>query len=87
MKFLTCFRLLRASCSIQGLLFFGYGADNTTAMHYMQQAVISARRIKALNPGINITVVTNPGFRPPEVDAVFDMVRVQAAQNPNVEEL
>jgi len=52
-------------------MFFGYGADNTTVMYYMRQAVVSARRIKALNPGINITVVTNQGFRPP----VFDMVR------------
>ena len=69
-------------------MFFGYGADDTTAMYYLQQAVVSARRIKKLNPGTNMTIVTNPTFRPPEVDRVFDMVRLQAARlTPNFDSL
>jgi len=58
----------------QGLLFFGYGADEVTARYYLGQAVISARRIKQLNPGTNITIVTNPGLEH-ELEDAFDMVR------------
>lgn len=58
----------------QGILFFGYGVDEGTANHYLKQAYTSARRIKALNPATNITVVCNPGVTP-DGDGVFDMVR------------
>lgn len=62
--------------SYQGLLFFGYGADDVTARYYLGQAVISARRIKLLNPGTNITIVTNPGLEH-ELEDAFDMVRTR----------
>lgn len=54
--------------------FFGYGHEESTANHFMNQAYVSARRIKALNPTTNITVVCNPGVTP-HADGVFDMVR------------
>ena len=41
---------------------------------YLREATASARRIKDLNPGTNITIVTNPGFRP-DMSGAFDMVR------------
>ncbi|CBN75387.1 hypothetical protein Esi_0090_0076 [Ectocarpus siliculosus] len=57
----------------EGILFFAYGAEITTAEHYLQQAITSARRIKLLNPSTNITLVTNPGMRP-DIDGAFDAV-------------
>ncbi|CAM9384105.1 unnamed protein product [Ectocarpus sp. 6 AP-2014] len=57
----------------EGILFFAYGAEITTAEHYLQQAITSARRIKLLNPSTNITLVTNPGMRP-DIDGAFDTV-------------
>eukprot|EP00903_Cladosiphon_okamuranus_P013420 g12501.t1 len=56
-----------------GILFFGYGHEESTANHFLRQAYVSARRIKALNPTTNITVVCNPGVTP-EANGVFDMV-------------
>ncbi|CAN0555175.1 unnamed protein product, partial [Ectocarpus sp. 8 AP-2014] len=56
-----------------GVLFFAYGSETSTAEHYLEQVLVSARRIKSLNPSTNITVVTNPGIRP-EVEGVFDVV-------------
>lgn len=41
---------------------------------YLREATTSARRIKELNPGTNITIVTNPGVSP-AITTVFDMVR------------
>ncbi|CAM9340283.1 unnamed protein product [Ectocarpus fasciculatus] len=57
----------------EGILFFAYGAETTTAEHYLQQAITSARRIKLLNPGMNITLVTNPGMHP-DISGAFDNV-------------
>ncbi|CAM9466319.1 unnamed protein product [Ectocarpus sp. 12 AP-2014] len=57
----------------QGILFFAYGSETSTAEHYFEQVRVSARRIKLLNPSTNITVVTNPGIRP-EVEGVFDVI-------------
>lgn len=64
---------------VQGIFFFGYGVEESTAYHYLQQAYVSARRIKALNPTTNITVVCNPGVTP-DRDGVFDMVRDASAR-------
>lgn len=55
-------------------MFFAYGSDTSTAEHYLEQVLISARRIKSLNPSTNITVVTNPGIRP-EMEGAFNVVR------------
>lgn len=45
----------------------------------MREAFVSARRIKALNPDVNITLVTNPGFTPDDKGA-FDVVSDAAPQ-------
>ena len=57
----------------QGILFFAYGMEEETATHYTREAFVSARRIKTLNPTVNITLVTNPGVRP-QIAGAFDMV-------------
>jgi len=58
----------------QGILFFSYGEEQETVEFYLREATTSARRIKDLNPGTNITIVTNPGISP-DLTTAFDMVR------------
>ncbi|CAN0082029.1 unnamed protein product [Scytosiphon promiscuus] len=57
----------------QGIMFFAYGAEVATMEHYLEQALVSARRIKSLNPGTNITIVTNPGVTP-DMEGALDVV-------------
>ncbi|CAN0082166.1 unnamed protein product [Scytosiphon promiscuus] len=57
----------------QGIMFFAYGQEAATADHYLEQALVSARRIKALNPLTNITIVANPGVKP-DMEGAFDVV-------------
>lgn len=52
----------------------------------MEQVLVSARRIKSLNPSTNITVVTNPGIRP-EVEGVFDVVRTYVIATLHLEDM
>lgn len=59
----------------QGILFFAYGMDESTMKHFMEEAFTSARRIKALNPSVNISLVTNPDLHP-DMTGAFDMVRL-----------
>eukprot|EP00904_Undaria_pinnatifida_P006647 jgi/Undpi1/3111/HiC_scaffold_15.g06485.m1 len=47
--------------------------EEQTATHYTREAFVSARRIKTLNPTVNITLVANPGVRP-QIAGAFDMV-------------
>lgn len=58
----------------QGILFFAYGMEEETTAHYTREAFVSARRIKSLNPTVNITLVTNPGLKP-DIAGAFDLVR------------
>ena len=48
--------------------------EEETATHYTREAFVSARRIKSLNPTVNITLVTNPGLKP-DIAGAFDLVR------------
>ena len=48
--------------------------ENGTTKEYLAEAFVSARRIKALNPTVNITLVTNPDLHP-NIDGAFDLVR------------
>lgn len=55
--------------------------------YYMREATNSAQRIKDLNPGINITIVTNPGVSP-AITSVFDMVRQTSSSGfPSIQHL
>lgn len=60
--------------AFQGIIFFAYGLEEQTTEHFLREAFTSARRIRLLNPGTNITLITNPGLRPDIVGA-FDLVR------------
>lgn len=59
----------------RGFFFSGTVRYRRGDSEYLKQAYVSARRIKALNPATNITVVSNPGVTPDGDDGVFDMVR------------
>ncbi|CAN0397817.1 unnamed protein product, partial [Phaeothamnion confervicola] len=63
----------------QGLMFFAYGEEGALQL-YLNQALNSGRRIRRLNPSINMTLVTNPDAAvPPEI---FDVIlRVKPADN------
>lgn len=56
-------------------MFFAYGQETETTNHYLREAFVSARRIKALNPSVNITLVTNPAVTL-DITGAFDLVRM-----------
>ncbi|CAM9189618.1 unnamed protein product [Choristocarpus tenellus] len=54
-------------------MFFAYGSENETLERFLAEAYNSASRIRAVDPSVNITLVTNPD-RIIEEEGVFDVV-------------